>query len=1253
MGVVERKPFDLEKLYNDGYYGSEEHIESIGYSDYAFTAEHGVSWAAALVQLVKNGGSILDIGCVDGHLLKKVGPEFNLFGVEMNRKMSDRATDAGIKIIGRDLLDPTILDQYIGRFDVVTAIAVFEHLPDILAGFKRALDLMNNNGVLLFEVPLLSDVHDNTVWFESSLEHIFYPSVKSIEYLVGRVLKRDLVGTELYIEGFGSNYIGLISADKTKVKSHRDLLARLMNPILPPKSKPERLARFQLLLTHGAKRTDDLIGTLAELPPSQINSAVLARLRDFWLDDRYKLSQAENERLAMHGEPKRLAAEIARQGLAAQQQREQAEKDRSQLRAEIQRIEAQMKGLVVELTRQRLLAQQGDAETDQVQLRADIERFAAETKRLNDELSVNQALARQQREDAEKDQVQLRADIKRFAAETKRLNDELSVNRALARQQREDAEKDQVQLRADIERFAAETKRLNHELSVNRALARQQQKQAEKDKTSLQALVVSLEQQINQAREQHELLKTALMCNEVKLLREVLQRASERQDLHFKLGQLEKGLAEVVPDRNEVRAETTGSEIAVIDPGSADPGPAALELPVIKLSAITCMPDIQDVKDPVVWPVNYPLISVVIPCFNYGRFIHEAIDSVLAQTFKNIEIIVVEGGSTDAKTRTVVAALERPHTRVVFQESPHQVGANRNRGIAEARGKYICCLDADDCLQPTYLEKAAFLLEEYEYDVVSTSLQFFGLRSDAWTVAEQPDLSQLVKENQVLTAAVFRKRLWWEAGGYRDVDRSTTGYVYEDWSFWIRVAALGARFRNISQEKLFLYRSHGPSLSQDPTGASMERQRLCVNAINSDVVTERAIEYSRQANRECRKATQPLVNLVRATPPSEKGPVLWLALPFMILGGAERLLSGVISHLRSEGWRIVITTSISTGAEHGDTTAWFEESTSEIYQLPRFLKESCWVDFVKYLVGSKHVDVLWIVGSKFVYDLLPRLKSEFPHIKVVDLLFNTVGHTTSNRLYGDYIDLNVVESSEVRSWLLKANVPHDRISVIPSGVDLGKYAPRAERDGAVSKLLNAEPKDMIIGFSGRWSEEKDPLVFVEIARRMDPNLPVRFVMTGTGHMRQQIEAEIASARFPPGRFTLVGQVADLTQWLGSFDVLVLPSRIDGRPVVVLEALAMGVAVVASHIGALPELIQDGCNGFLIEPGDIDRFVGRLTALALSHERLLRMKRAARRSAELNLDAKVMLSHYERALRDLLPDPSADGDSSPRGPRKGH
>src|SRR5690348_15397740 len=118
-------------------------------------------------------------------------------------------------------------------------------------------------------------------------------------------------------------------------------------------------------------------------------------------------------------------------------------------------------------------------------------------------------------------------------------------------------------------------------------------------------------------------------------------------------------------------------------------------------------------------------ISVVIPCFNYGRYLAEAVDSVLAQTAPAHEIVIVDDGSTDPETHAVLERFQRPRTRLVRQPNGGHPAA-ANRGLAETTGELLCFLDADDALEPTYFEKAlAAFAREPDLAFVSSWVQEF------------------------------------------------------------------------------------------------------------------------------------------------------------------------------------------------------------------------------------------------------------------------------------------------------------------------------------------------------------------------------------------------------------------------------------------------------------------------------------------------------------------------------------------------
>jgi O-antigen biosynthesis protein len=666
------------------------------------------------------------------------------------------------------------------------------------------------------------------------------------------------------------------------------------------------------------------------------------------------------------------------------------------------------------------------------------------------------------------------------------------------------------------------------------------------------------------------------------------------------------------------------------NPQPVTPGAWRLPDSVVTLDATGHQPALQAPQRERDWP----LVTVVITSYNYGRFIADAVDSILSQTFKDLEIIVVEAGSSEADSRFAVAALNHAKLRVLMRGSAQSVGANRNWGISQARGKYICCLDADDTLAPTYIEKCIYLLERHDFDVVSSAMQYIGQESGQLDILRQPDLGALLETNQVLTCAVFRRSLWERAGGFRDANRSVSGQVHEDWVFWQRLAFLGARFWNFAKDPMLKYRVHGANLSAGSDTHPMWLQRRLVQLLNKDLTNslEQSIGRSKRlaATRHGTPSSPPTPVVLDRSLEKPHAPAILIAVPYLVLGGAERLLSSIVKHLVESGWRVIIVATLDPGPDSGDTTSWFDKYTTEIFRLDLGMPQEYWRDFLHHLIASRGVAALWIAGSAFAYDNLRSVKAAHPRLLVVDMLFNTIGHTRNNRRRRTFIDLNFVENREVESWLLAHGERQSRIRLIRSGVDLTHLQPRP-RSESFGARIGASPKDSIIGYSGRWSEEKNPLGFVEIARRTDRSLPVRFVMTGSGHMRPQIEKAIRDAGFAKGKFHLLGEVPEIAPVMGSFDLLALPSIIDGRPMAVMEAMALGVPVLASDVGALGEIIRDGENGWLCAAGDIDAFVERVRQAVVDRDALLAMRRHARAYAERELDAQTSVAKYREAL----------------------
>jgi glycosyltransferase involved in cell wall biosynthesis len=399
----------------------------------------------------------------------------------------------------------------------------------------------------------------------------------------------------------------------------------------------------------------------------------------------------------------------------------------------------------------------------------------------------------------------------------------------------------------------------------------------------------------------------------------------------------------------------------------------------------------------------------------------------------------------------------------------------------------------------------------------------------------------------------------------------------------------------------------------------MDKHRAAVLAHNADVQTPTAIEDSAQ-RRGLEITVEGAFENLKVVEERRRPTVLFAA-PFLIIGGGERVLSSVATHLSGAGFRVIVVTTVDVPSEFGDSSDWFAQATSELYHLPRLLRPGYAADFLDYLVDTKQVDIFFLAGSELAYRELPALRSRHSGLRVVDLLFNTQGHTQNNRKFASHIDLHFCENAEVYDWLLANGEDEESVVLVESAVDTSRFR----------FVERAPASEMRVGYVGRLSEEKAPLVFIDVAQRMADPL-IHFVMAGAGPVEAKVRRDIARSG---NSVSFIGVADDVAAHLASLDVLVVPSVFDGRPVVVLEALALGLPVIASRVGGLPALVHEGETGFLVEPGDTDAIVRHLRRLADDPSELQALRKSARAFAERNLDAKAMTNKYERALRNLL------------------
>ena len=215
-----------------------------------------------------------------------------------------------------------------------------------------------------------------------------------------------------------------------------------------------------------------------------------------------------------------------------------------------------------------------------------------------------------------------------------------------------------------------------------------------------------------------------------------------------------------------------------------------------------------------------PLVSVIVPLYNAAPYISETLDSIMASSYRPLEVVVVDDGSTDDGLAVAKAyAGKHPEVRVFHQKNAG-VSAARNHAIREAKGMYILPVDADDRIAPFFIEHAVEAMKE-DVRVVGCRAEFFGVKHGEWKL---PTFSHalLARKNMIPITSLFRKADWERVGGFCEEE------IYrEDWSFWLSLMELGDTYVRLDEVGLY-YRV----LPGSRRNKAKAHKRLIVDAMN-------------------------------------------------------------------------------------------------------------------------------------------------------------------------------------------------------------------------------------------------------------------------------------------------------------------------------------------------------------------------------------------------------------------------------------
>lgn len=213
-----------------------------------------------------------------------------------------------------------------------------------------------------------------------------------------------------------------------------------------------------------------------------------------------------------------------------------------------------------------------------------------------------------------------------------------------------------------------------------------------------------------------------------------------------------------------------------------------------------------------------PLISIIVPCFNQGEFLAEALNSVMGQTYSNWECVIVDDGSEDDTSVVAAEFVEKDRRFSYIKQDNQGPSIARNNGISLSKGTYILPLDSDDIIESTYLEKAINYFNNHpDTKLIYCRADRFGEEHGEWRLP-QYSYDALIRSNCLIVSSVFLKKDFDRVGGYNP----QMDIGLEDWELWLELLRPNDKVHQIN-EILFHYRVRNGSRT---TGAYLDRKSL-------------------------------------------------------------------------------------------------------------------------------------------------------------------------------------------------------------------------------------------------------------------------------------------------------------------------------------------------------------------------------------------------------------------------------------------
>lgn len=589
-----------------------------------------------------------------------------------------------------------------------------------------------------------------------------------------------------------------------------------------------------------------------------------------------------------------------------------------------------------------------------------------------------------------------------------------------------------------------------------------------------------------------------------------------------------------------------------------------------------------------------PKITVLMPVYNAEKFLKQAIDSILNQTFKNFELLIINDGSTD-QTARILQGYKDPRIKIIINQKKIGVIKSRNFGIKIAKGKYIALMDSDDISFPERLKKQTKYLDTHPYcDVVVAKIQLMDIGENIigkWEDDQENLTYEQIKKKLPTGNCIANSTAVIKISLIKKYKYKENLYHSEDYELWLRLCADGKKIEKINEELVY-YRVRPGSITgylkqgSDYKNIQAKTQFLLGRIsqfkigyfeitttfyLLSDIFFFIYINFKKNVFYFLKKVLINIGKTIGNITSSKYSSDVFFFFPFYHTGGAEKVHVDIVNCIKTEKKPLIIFTNKSCNSNF----KYLFERKGHILNLSllpfnsisQYIIAGILITYINKLPNT----VTFGSNSPFYYEILRYLK---PTVLKIDIIHAFGGGIENVSLpYVENIDYRVVENQKNKKDL------YDLYESCGFGKKLKERIIMIELEIEIPKNLKRKRFGNVFNFIyvGRWSEEKRVYLILEAAKLCHKKkIPANFTIIGN------IPKSVKNQYGKYCKFT--GEIAlnSIKSYYKLSDFILITSSREAFPTVVMQAMAYKVIPICTNVGNIPYHIESWGNGIIIE-----------------------------------------------------------------------